>query len=218
MAENIFVIICIILFFLYLFHLSSNKETKKEKIGDAVGSMAKSTADTISSIARDITEPHEKKIHRQAEESLASKNGAIYRSCHKFTDKKYLSELFNIDDSFKKDLDILQISPNKWREVAWNLYFIGIIRYYSRDNSDYSKKNTSTLRKHMIEDWGNDNFFKDISITIKSALNHFKIDSEDWIKYGDTVLDINNIYDNEDLRTIGVVCAILPMKNNAHLL
>ena len=42
MTENIFTIICIVLFFIYLFYLSSNKETKKEKLGDAVGSMAKS--------------------------------------------------------------------------------------------------------------------------------------------------------------------------------
>lgn len=41
MTENIFAIICIVLFFIYLFYLSSNKETKKEKLGDAVGSMAK---------------------------------------------------------------------------------------------------------------------------------------------------------------------------------
>ena len=43
-------------------------------------------------------------------------------------------------------------------------------------------------------------------------------DNDDWVKYGDTVLDMNNIYDNEDLRTIGIVCAILPKENNYHLL
>ena len=57
MTENIFAIICIVLFFIYLFYLSSNKETKKEKLGDAVGSMTKSIADTITSIAHNITEP-----------------------------------------------------------------------------------------------------------------------------------------------------------------
>ena len=218
MTENIFTIICIVLFFIYLFYLSSNKETKKEKLGDAVGSMAKSTADTITSIAHNITEPQEKKLHRLAEESLASKNGIIYRSHHNFTDKSYLDNLFKIDNSFKKDLEILKVSPDKWTHVAWNLYFIGIIRFYSRDHLDYSKKNSSSYRKHIIENWENDNSLKDCLITIKCALKHFKIDNDDWVKYGDTVLDMNNIYDNEDLRTIGIVCAILPKENNYHLL
>ena len=41
---------------------------------------------------------------------------------------------------------------------------------------------------------------------------------EEWVKYGDTVIEMYNITDDEDLREYGDIVAIMPMKNNRHLL
>lgn len=53
---------------------------------------------------------------------------------------------------------------------------------------------------------------------MKEALSYFHISEKDWIKFGDTVIEMYNINDDKDFEEIGIVTQIMPMRNNKHLL
>lgn len=58
--EYIVIIIIIILATIYFIAQDSKKETTKERYGEAIGSLAQMTAESISNIAHDIAEPASK--------------------------------------------------------------------------------------------------------------------------------------------------------------
>lgn len=214
------IIIALIVFgIIYLLAQDSTKESNKEKYGDAVGRLAHMTADSISSAAYALTEPASKKRHREAIKTLASRNGRIYRY-DLFSNEDYLKHLFEIDDRLKSALNELNLSETRWKRIAEEILYIGLIRRESRDYMDFSKKNTPSLRKHTLTAWGEmEGVNKIISDYLKRALSYFNIDEEEWIKYGDTVIEMYNLYEkNKDLKEYGVIQAIMPMKNNEHLL
>lgn len=214
------IIIALIVFgIIYLLAQSSTKESKKEKYGDAVDKLAHMTADSISSAAYVLTEPASKKQHRKAIETLASRNGRIYRYDW-FSNEDYLKHLFEIDERLKTALNELNLSETRWKRIAEELLYIGLIRRESRDYMDLSKKNTPGLREHTLTAWGEmEGVNKIISDYLKKALSYFNIDEEEWIKYGDAVVEMYNLYEkNADLKEYGIIQAIMPMKNNEHLL
>ena len=145
------------------------------------------------------------------------RNGRIYRYDH-YSDRKYLEHLLTVDAKFQDVLDTINLSKEKWLIVAKKLFYVGAIRVMSREDSDYSKKNEEYSRRHIVTDWANDEILKGYTQTIIEALDYFNISMEEWVKYGDTVIEMYNITDDEDLREYGDIVAIMPMKNNRHLL
>ena len=117
-------------------------------------------------------------------------------------------------------LNELNLSETRWKRIAEELLYIGLIRRESRDYMDLSKKNTPGLREHTLTAWGEmEGVNKIISDYLKKALSYFNIDEEEWIKYGDAVVEMYNLYEkNADLKEYGIIQAIMPMKNNEHLL
>lgn len=215
--ETIITIVVIVFIVVYLVAQDSNKETKRERYGDAIGKIAHSTADTISGIAHDIAEPADKKKIRLAEEDLAKRNGMLYRF-NDYGNKEYLKELFEVDESFKKSLDTLGLSEERWKKVGKHLFFVGVIRFFSRDHFDYSKKNEERTRYNILNKWGTEPLLKDNTQILREALSYFNIPEDEWIQYGDTVIDMHNINDNRDIEEFGIIVQIMPMKNNRHLL
>lgn len=214
------IIIGLIVFgIIYLLAQSSSKESNKEKYGEAIGKLAQMTADSVTSAAYVLTEPASKKKNRQAMELIAARNGRIYRYDW-FSNEEYLKHLFEIDDKLKSALDELGLSEERWVRIAQELLYIGLIRRESRDYMDYSKKNTPSLREHTLVAWGEmEGVNKIISDYLKKALSYFNIKEDEWIKYGDAVIEMYNLYDkNKDLQQYGIIQSIMPMKNNAHLL
>ena len=216
--ETVFVIVGIIALFIYLIAQDSKKETAKERYGEAVGTLVHATADSISGLAHSITEPADKKQIRLAKEALASRHGALYRLQH-YGHKDYIEKLFFVDEHFKQSLDALGISEERWHKIALHIFYIGAIRIMSRENSDYSKKNSEYIRKSIIEDWSKpDSGLKDYADTLTKGLDYFNIPVEEWIKYGDTVIEMHNLNDNKEVEEFGYIAQIMPMKNNMHLL
>lgn len=215
--ETVLGIIILIAFILYFIAQDSNKEGTKEKYGEAVGKMAYMTADSIAGFANKITEPTDKKLKRLAEEELADRNGRLYRFSD-YNDKSSLQQLLTIDEHFKKSLDILKLDENKWKSIAWDLFYIGILRKESRDFFDKSKKNRETMRRHMLTDWSKDSILKERSNALQDAFKHFGISPEEWVKYGDTVIEMYNLCEKPDIREFGFISAIMPKKDNSHLL
>ena len=216
MKVFIIIVIIIILFLaIYLVSQDSKKETKRERYAEAAGFIAQSTADKIAGLAHDIAEPADKKKIRLARQALADRNGSLYRFDY-YSRKSYLEELFTVDDDFKKALDILGLSVDRWKKIGHHLYYVGVIRVLSRDPFDYSKKNSDYIRQDIIDNkWGNG---EDRSDAIKEALAYFHISEDEWIKYGDTVIEMHNINDNKDIEEFGIINQIMPMQNNRHLL
>lgn len=216
--EAIVTIIIIFLLFIYLMAQDSKKETKRERYAEAAGELAYSVADSVAGFIHDITEPADKKEIRLAREALANRNGQLYRFDHYFN-KDYLEQLLTVDDYFKKSLDILGLSEERWKKIGLHLFYVGVIKVMSREHSDYSKKTPEYIRQHIIDNWANNEGLKDDVLTLKEALAYFHISEEEWIKYGDTVIEMHNINDNnKDLEEFGIITQIMPMKNNRHLL
>ena len=216
--ETIFVIVGIIALFIYLIAQDSKKETAKERYGEAVGTLAQMTADGISSFAHNISEPASKRELRLAKENLARRNGSLYRFDW-FSDKEYLEKLLTVDEKFNESLKLLGLTEQRWMKIAYHLLYVGTIRKLSRDTSDYTKKNSESYRSHMLNDWRNDNLYKDSADMLCRSLTYFNISEGEWIKYGDTVIEMHNINDsNKDVEEFGYIVQIMPMKNNKHLL
>jgi len=215
--EIIFTIVVVLFIAVYLIAQDSKKETKREQYGEAVGYLAHSAAETIAGVAHDIAEPSEKKKIRKAREALASRNGSLYRF-EFFSRKDYLKRLLTVDDHFKQSLDILGLSEDRWKKIGLHLFYVGCIRIMSRENTDYAKKNSESFRRNIIEKWEKEGFLTEYAETLKEALTYFHISEEDWIKFGDTVIEMYNINDDRDIEEYGIITQIMPMKNNKHLL
>ena len=192
-------------------------DTAKERYGEAIGYVAHSTANKIATVAHDLAEPASKKEIRVAKEILADRNGRIYRF-DDYSHKDRLKELLEVDDKFKQYLYILGLTEYRWQKIAKHLLYIGVIRYLSREHSDFSRKNTEFARQHIIHDWINDTYLKNNVAALKEALSYFHISEKDWIKFGDTVIEMYNINDDKDFEEFGIVTQIMLMRNNKHLL
>lgn len=201
----------------YLIAQDSKKETRREQYGEAVGNLAHSAAETISGVAHEISEPSEKKKVRKAREALASRNESLYRF-EFFSNKDHLKRLLTVDDHFKESLDILGLAEDRWKKIGLHLFYVGCIRIMSREKSDYTKKNSEGFRRNIIEKWEKEDFLTEYAQTLKEALSYFHISEEDWIKFGDTVIEMYNVNDDNDIEEYGIIAQIMPMKNNKHLL
>ena len=215
--ETVIVIVAIVFFVIYLFAHDSKKETTREKYGEAIGQVAHSAASTIADIAHDITEPASKKEIRIARETLAYRNGQLYRFEY-YSENERIKELLDVDESFEKTLNLLGLSAERWKKIGKHIFYVGVIKYLSREHSDYTKKNQDFIRKRILNEWGKDPHMKVYPDTLRKALGYFNISEEEWIKYGDTVIDMYNINDNKDVEEYGIITQIMPMPNNKHLL
>lgn len=201
----------------YFIAQDSNKETKKERYGEAIGYLAKSAADTIAGVAHDIAEPANKKQIRLAREELADRNGRLYRFEY-YSHTEEIERLLTVDERFEKSLETLGLSKERWQKIGLHLFYLGAIRYLSRDHFDYSKKNSNDMRLDILQEWVNDELLKDDVKVLRGALEYFKIDEDEWIRFGDTVIEMYNINEKPDIKEYGVITQIMPMRNNKHLL
>ena len=172
--ETIFVIVAIVFLVVYLFAQDSKKETTREKYGEAIGQVAHSAASTIAGIAHDIAEPASKKEIRLAREALAYRNGQLYRFEY-YSEKERIKELLDVDESFEKSLNLLGLSAECWKQIGKHMFYIGVIKYLSREHSDYTKKNQDFIRNSILNDWVKDPHMKDYPDTLREALGYFNI-------------------------------------------
>lgn len=214
--EIISLIVFVVVLAIYLAAQDSKKETTREKYGDAMGQVANSVANTIAGVAHDIAEPSNKKDIRLAREALADRNGRLYRF-ELYSNKAYAKKLLEVDESFEKSLRLLGLSAERWEKIGKHMFYIGVIRYLSREHSDYTKKNQESYRNHILKELDKDPDMKDYPDTLRDALGYFNISEDEWIKYGDTVIEMHNINDNKDIEEYGIITQIMPMSNNMHL-
>lgn len=211
-------ILGIIFFVVYLLAQDSKKETTKERYGEAVGQLAHMTADSISGFAHSITESNDSKQIRLAKEELAHRHGSLYRYDW-YSNKDYIQSLLTVDEKLSNALYLLGLPEERWKKLALRFYYLGVIRKESRDSNDYTRKNTKHLRRSMIEEWPNeDKYLKDIADLIIEALSYFQIDANEWIEYGDTVIEMHELQEDSDMKEYGYIDSIMPMKNNLHQL
>jgi len=215
--EYVIIIGAIVFLIIYLLAKDSKKETKIEQYGEAVSELTQMVADKISSTAYSITEPVDKKKLRLAKERLASRHGRLYRFDY-YSRIQYLEQLLSVDDSFKSDLDYLGLSEDRWKKLALMIFNIGTIRKLSRKSSDYSMKIDKHSREYMLSNWTSDSILKGHIEALKNALKFFNIGIEEWVEYGDTVVEMHDLSSNPDFKEFGNITSIMPMQNNMHLL
>lgn len=204
--EFIVTIILILLFLIYLASLGSTKKTKRERYGEAVSHLAKSAANSISQVAYNLTVPADKKRYNKAMEVLAVKNTLIFRE-PLLTRQGYLERCFEIDERFKKALIELNLSEERWKKLATELLYIGLIIHLSQDSE--GNKHTEDYRNNIINKWryeSPDDFWQIEAEYLLKALNYYNVSEQDWIKYGDSVVGMYNLTDkNPDFEEFGIV-------------
>lgn len=194
----------------------SSKETQREKYGDAVGQMAQGTANAIKNIANLLTEPASKREIRSAKENLARRNTSLF-TFDWYDNKDMLHRYLSLDDDIKSSLKVLNCSEETWLILAKEIFYIGVITKEARDEMDYSRRKESFLRQYIITEWGNrDGICKIISGLIKEALAYFNIPVEDWVKYGDVVVDMYDLGNRPYMKDFGILMPIKSMPNNLH--
>ncbi len=113
-----------------------------------------------------------------------------------------------IDDNLKNALDTLNVSEQIWKQVAEKLFHIGVIRKMAYwDRRFYKQKCDKIRRKEIVYDdynLPNGNFLeKEDSDYLRGALNYFNIPYQEWIEYGDIVIDMHNLEDDINLKKYG---------------
>ena len=200
MGAAIFLLVVVFLFMLIANYDNSKKETKRERIGDAVSKTAYDAADTISDISNKITqlaEPADKKKIRQAKEMLSQKNWGLTRCEHiKSND---LNRMLEVDDSFREALSALGLNEGEWKVFAKDLFFRSkIIEYSFLNDITHTKETEPSTRKSIIENetigtfsWGENHD------EIIEALNHFNIDPQEWVEYGYVVVLMHHLCEDD---------------------
>jgi hypothetical protein len=196
---------------IYALYIDSKKQTTGERIVDAISRMLIGPITAITKFAQDQVEPTEKRKNRLAKEALARENGHIYRGIiYTMGDNP-----FKVDEDFVKSLKVLGLTKKEWRDkVAIKIYYIGQIKMRSRDPFDYSRRLDALSREYMVNSWKDE----DMMITLKKALNYFNIPIDEWVKYGDAVIEMHDLHSDWYLRKYGDISKISPRENNLHLL
>ena len=219
MESFIYVTAVVLGFILFVYYIAASEDKSKkpiERMGDAISNMASDGADTISGLVLKATEPKNKRKRRLAEEDLATRNERIYRMRY-----DSLRESFKrysiIDDSFRESLRELEISDEDWKKLALQLFYIGRITILSRDITDYSKRVSINQRKSIIENWPNNTNLAEEASVLKEALDYFGIKYEEWIQYGDAVVEMYDLKSSPLIRNYGIITKIKPMHNTFHM-
>ncbi len=212
------VILLIIIIIVALIALAdgSNKKTVKERYSEALGELVHSAADTVADAAFKLTEPENDKKIRLAKDALAYRHGRIYRIRSWDRSGKTLQEYLKVDDEFKQHLEILGLTPEKWQKLAMQIYHMGVIIQESRSSLDYSKKLTKEQRANIFSE--NDEYYTKVRNDLTGSLKYFSIPINEWINYGETVLDMHNLFDTPDIKKFGYRTEIMPMRDNFHVL
>ena len=214
--ELLIILTIFALFIIYLMANESTKDNTAERYGEAVNKFVHIVANEVGDIAQNITEPAEQKNKRLAQESLARRNGELYRF-DAYWNREYLNDLLTVDEGFKNTLDTLGIKVEVWEKVSQDMLYIGILRKESRLSFDYSKKNSRDSRYLLLHNPNPHLQSWDYKM-VTSALQHFNIPSEEWIEYGDAVVLMYDLMEKDYILKYGVISQIMPMKNNFHLL
>lgn len=200
--DKIFVVVLIILFVIYLYSTSSKKETKRERFAEGAKNMMADAAHATGKAVQELAESPKSKSIRLAKEELNRRNAHIFYT-HTFS-KSHIRFLLDVDEKFEKQLNELGLSGTKWQDdIATKLLYIRIISYWSRNGIDSSKRNTSDDRRMYINDKsrGKDEISSHKLIT--TALSYYEIPEEDWINYGDAVIEMYELTEDEDLVLYG---------------
>lgn len=203
--DSTLVIIAIIVLgiIIWMYAQKHSDEPTIDKYTNAVKDLSVDSAEFIGTSIKRLTESEEKKRIRLAEENIAKHNSYL------FYEKTYepgcLNRLLHIDDSFRNSLDLIGLSEDQWSIIGRKLFYIGVIKKLSRDSSNYAKQNASSTRKAIIEEWPN-HFYPETKSSANyliEALAYFDILQNEWIQYGDVVLDMYSICDSPDLQKFG---------------
>lgn len=93
---------------------------------------------------------------------------------------------------------------------------MGVIIQESRDSFNYANKYDKGYREYTFSD--KNKYGHEGRDELQASLENFEIPVQEWIDYGETVLDIHNLYDTPEMEKYGYKTAIMPMSNNFHLL
>jgi len=213
---TIIVILIILFMFFHLYATDLKGDTNKEKYATAISNIAQSISNGVASIARYCFEPAEKAKIRHAKRYLVYRNAELYRY-HDYhqsgdIDSVRLNELFRVDSALRESLETLGLSADRWKKIAIQICYVGCIRYYSRDFSSKGyKQNRESYRQSLINETVDKQFgfmkeyWNERIKLLKTALSYFQIPEEEWIKYGDTVIEMHKINDNPDIEKYGIV-------------
>lgn len=160
---------------------------------------------------RKIAETKKEQQLREANKVISDYNHMIYfayffDSYHdKENTTKQLREYINLN-LVKSSLEILDLSYERWIQAAYKLYYWGIIVSLSRIKIGYNRyyqdvkyiRNDIVNRSNIINSEYKYQHVRG-TILIKEALEFFNIPENEWIEYGDAVVNMKNIDFDTDI-------------------
>lgn len=195
-AGIILLLVLIFIFAVFIYAQNSKKDTTIERYGEAASIVTQLAANEVSNFSRNITESPSKKKIRIAKEELHKKLSYLY-NLNVFWTYKTFEVISYVDDSVAKHLSVLEISEQRWKQIAYDVFCIGVIRFESTDDLNRSKKNTKEDRERKWQ--YSSSKTNDKENVLKNCLSHFRIPEYEWIEYGDTVLEMHNITESLNL-------------------
>lgn len=214
----------ITLILIYFFEVAGEKTRRKSikgKLKYLLGNVFYSFGKLNMKVGRWIAETKKEQEIRKAIELLTQYNQLLFFSYFPdgYTDKdraiRHLHKWIDIT-KLKTALNLLDLSYERWQQVATKLYYWGIIVVLSRNEvgSYYSPKkayvrNAKDHRADIINSkfYSVYKFGQDIekvrTTLIKEALEYFGINEIEWIEYGDAVINMGNIDYEKDDRYLG---------------
>lgn len=194
--EDIVIILCIVVFSIICIYASESKEeTRKERYGEAIGRFAQETADTIKNIAYNVTLSDKNREKEKIRKKLIQLYG--YRC---YFGREYMNKLLTVDDNLKQALKVIGMSEKEWNKLALSVLYVRVIRELSRDSFDNSKKITKHIREEMVNQWAKNSVWESDIEMLDNALIYFKVSIEDWVNYGDAVIEMYNLNDFPEMK------------------
>ena len=175
----------------------SKKKTRKERYGEAVSTLTKATADSIDSLSKKVDRLTESKEERERKDALETVRWWSLRVLNSVSSPKDIETELKIGYKLGIALKTLNISEQEWKRVGREIYYIGQIMLRSR--SFDGKKSTSEDRQYVINSWS-----LEMIEGLLEGLDYFGISKDEWIKYGDTVLDMYNILECQKYKDFGL--------------
>ena len=185
------------------------KGTTSQKIGNAIGDIAHNTASVISTSARRLTEtPEEKKI-RMNKGVVANKNTHLFHT--QYYDEDTRKRLFTIDQNLKSSLEFLGISEETWKRLAKKLFYLGILKHLAYGPAPYYRKYDKYYREHQIKEGADlNNKYRFLHLPLIEALDYYNISYQEWIDYGEVVVAMHNLAEDDDIKKYGWMYEVRP--------
>lgn len=182
-----------------------DKFDEEDAIPRLIDAISCSSESLVEHIAKEYSYIFESKAEhelRVAKIMVARRTKVLYLNAIHNNDPDSKSRLIEVSGNFNHALEILGLSVERWEKMANEILYLGIIKYYSGAPGVYKDNIKKENRQGFIEYINREENLRFYNQFIE-ALQYFNISNEDWIQYGEEIIQVYNIKRNTDIEQYG---------------